>query len=411
MKTLIGILVMTSLLCLSLLNKFNSTDLTSNEHESDKRMLLYVCFLLPANVKLLTRAAQARGALKSTKNILVRQESIFHDLMNAYRDDENLESHKISVVLQDDNDPQSQEEVAFGSLLTMFWEEALKKHFTGNHHLVPVLDSLSGEDLFQILGRVLGHGLIHENYVPLRLSPACLSFILANTCSYQLSLSSFYQVMSKTEREVLLAALAEAKLCVECFSPRVERSLKTVLGSYGCKSLPPPYELDGCVPSIARSFLMHQPYWALCQIQETFCQSELDIAGITEDDIMHLYKVLSYDVPSILQRTVYVYSKSDDLEATEQKVKVAFEEYLHKLPNIALQKILHQWCGYDCLCAKQLFVTFTGDQELGKMFNQRESTLTLPSSCTAVDEISQLVSSHITIAAKMDTDNNWEYTL
>ena len=361
------------------------------------------------DVTLLARAAQARATLLSTKKISVRQESIFQDLINAYREDDTFENNRILVSFQDST--HSQDELAFGSLLSLFWEEAFKRHFTGSHHLVPVLDSYSEEDLFQILGRVLVHGLILENYVPLRFSPACLSFILANACSYQLSLSSFYQVLSKTEREVLLASLAEAKLGVDSFSPRVEKSLKIVLGSYGCKSLPPPYDLDGCVPNIARSFLLHQPYWPLCQIEETFCQSRLDMSGITENDIMQVYKVLSYDVPSIMQRIIYTHSSADDSETTELKVKVKFEEYLHKLSNNAVQRLLQQWCGYNCLCVKQLHVTFTGDQELVQMFNSREATLILPSACTSLEELSQLISGHMSTASKTDTTSNWEYTL
>lgn len=340
--------------------------------------------------------------------IVIRPDFVFADLLNAYREDESLENHKISVSVQDDSDPQ--EDVTFGSLLSLFWEEAFKKHFTGNHHLVPVLDPYSGEDLFQVLGRVLLHGIILENYVPLRLSPACLSFILANTCSYQLSLSSFYQVMSKTEREVLLAALAEAKLGNETFSPRVERSLKSVLGSYGCKTTPAPYDLDSCVPTVARSFLLHQPYWALCQIQETFCHSELDISGITEDDIMKVYKTLSYDVPSILERVTYLFSKPDKPDPSEQKVQSMFEEYLHKLSNSSLQKLLLQWCGYDCLCVKQLYITFCGQENSDTILDSRTSTLHLPPSCTSAEELSQLISSHVKSGNRMEVSGNWVYT-
>lgn len=360
----------------------------------------------------MTRASQAKEKLHSAKEVLVRPESIVADLINAYREDEDLENHHLKVILQDDSDPQNQEVLAFGSLLSMFWEEAFKKHFTGNHHLVPVLDPYCGEDLFQVLGRILVHGVILENYIPLRISPACLSFILANTCSIQLSLSSFYQVMSKTEREVLLAALAEAKLGVDNFSPRVERSLKTVLGSYGCKCLPMPYDLDNSVPNIARSFLLHQPYWALCQIQETFCQSDLDIAGITEEDIMQVYNVLSYDVPSILQRIVYNFSKEDDLESTEVKVKDMLEEFLHKLSNAAIQKLLQHWCGYDCLCVDKLNVTFNNkEQDSDNLFDPKTNTMHLPAAVTSVDELSQMILNHMTHRNNLETISNWEYTL
>ncbi|XP_052810194.1 uncharacterized protein LOC128238376 isoform X2 [Mya arenaria] len=362
------------------------------------------------STKLLKRAFESRSSLKSVKKIQVKAESIFTDLLNAYREDETLETHRLVVCIQDECGlPVS--DTSNSSVLVAFWDEAFKKHFTGNHHLVPTLDPSAGEDLFQIFGRVLVHGLIQESYLPLCFSPACLSFILANTCSDQLSLSSFYQAMSKTEREVLLAALAEAKLGLENFSPRIDRSIKTVLGSYGCKQLPQTYDLDSSIPNIAKSFLLHRPYWALCQIQEVFCQSEIDISGITEDDIIQVYKVLSPDVPSLLLRLKYIFSEADDERESEEKVKDIFEEYLHKLSETEVQKLLQHWCGYDCLCVELLSVRFQGEEPRKSMFDAKLSTMYLPSSVTSGQELSQFLDAQMSSVYTSESGSNWEYTL
>ncbi|XP_052243159.1 uncharacterized protein LOC127853073 isoform X2 [Dreissena polymorpha] len=357
-------------------------------------------------LRLMKMAMLARSKLKSTKKIQIKSESILSDMLNAYREDEVLETHRIVVCFQDDLTM----EIPTGSVFVMFWNEAFRKHFTGNHHLVPVLDPSAGEDLFQIFGRVLVHGLVQENYVPLRFSPACLAFVLANACSDQLSISSFYQVMSKTEREILLAALAEAKLNLHNLSPRIDRSLKTVLASYGCKRTPYSYELDSHVPGIARSFLLHQPYWALCQIQEVFCQSDMNISGLLEDDIITLYKVLSPDVTSLLHRTVYIYSTDGDSRKSEERVKDMFEEYLHKISLCDLSKLLQYWCGYDCLCVSEFSVKFMNDRPAKSAFEPRLSTLLLPSACTSVSELSAYLDSQMSSANVSETGSNWEYT-
>ena len=360
------------------------------------------------DIVLLNKANAARQTLKPKKTIQVHSDAIYTDILNAYREDETLESYRVVIHV---NNVGSADDNCTGAVLTRFWDEALNKHFTGTNHMVPALDSNTGEDLFQTLGRILVHGFVQENFVPLRISPACLAFILANTCSDQLILSSFFQVMSKTEREVVFAALAEAKLGVEKFSPRVYRSLKIILGSYGCSQIPAMHELEASVRNIARGFLLHRPYWPLCQIQEVFCQSELDMSAIDENDVIRLYNVLSSDVPNLLQRVKYTFSESSDARECEKNAQTVFEEYLHKISRHEIQKLLQNWCGFDCLCVKHLLVKFQSDDSPRKPFEQSLNTLWLPSSLTSVVELRHFLDDKMSSANLSDTSNGWEYTL
>jgi hypothetical protein len=357
-------------------------------------------------------ARDIKRRLKETKHLHIRPESLLIDLLNAYREDSALEKHKISICFQlhasqENGCMQPDDQINPSTLFAMFWEEAFRIHFTGTHHLVPLLDPSSSNDFFQVCGRILVHGLVLGNYFPVRFSPACLAALVTESCSDQLSLTSFYQVMSDSEKDVLETAIVELKSGAEHYSPKIERCVKVVLGSYGCKNIPDSFELDAAMISIAKTFLLYQPHWSLCQLRVGMSAAGFELAEISESDIIQLYQQLTPSVPTILQRVSY-HSEEPDSKS-EEKVKVLFEQYLHKISRNKLLKFLQQWSGFDCTCVPKLTVKLTSDESVS-VFSPRDHTVHLPQACTSIQELSQVFEEHIT-AIDSESKSTWEYTL
>lgn len=351
-----------------------------------------------------------KSRLNDTKHIHVRPDSLFTDFLNAYRDDTTLEQHNLSVCLQahslhDNACSEHDTHIETGTVFVTFWEEAFRKHFTGNNHMVPVLDPSSANDFFKICGRILVHGLVLENYFPVRLSPACLAMSVTEGCSVHLLLTSFYQVMYEAEKDVLEVAMAELRSGAEHFSGKIERCVKIVLGSYGFKNIPAPFELDAAMTGIARMFILYQPHWSLCQLRAGMIDAGLDIAEICEEDVLQLYQILAPTVSTLLQRVHYTSPCESTLITNVDKVKSFFEEYLHKMSKPSLLKLLQQWCGYDCLCIPKLTVRFA-DDDSDSVFSPKECTLRLPLVCTSFQEMTQVFE-----AINSESKNSWEYTL
>ncbi|XP_045197448.2 uncharacterized protein LOC123552120 [Mercenaria mercenaria] len=363
------------------------------------------------DVKILQMARDMRQHLKETKHIHIRPDSLFTDILNAYREDTSLEKHKISVCFQPHNSRengcvQNDDRMEPSTVFVSFWEEAFRNHFTGTHHLVPLLDPSSSNDFFQICGRILVHGLVFGNYFPIRFSPACLAALVTESCSDQLALTSFYQAMSESEKDVLETAIAELKSGAENYSAKIERCVKVVLGSYGCKNIPESFELDAAMISIAKTYLLYQPHWSLCQVRAGMSAAGFDLAELGEEDVIQLYQHLTPSVPTILQRVCYHPAESSK---SEDKVKVFFEQYLHKISRNALQKFLQQWCGFDCLCVRKLTVKFTDDESVS-VFTPKDNTVHLPQACTSLQEMSQVFEIHVPTITT-ESRNAWEYTL
>lgn len=355
-----------------------------------------------------------RHNLKETKQIHIRPESLFSDFLNAYREDDMLEKHKMSVGFQstNTNDTACSEHadvIENGTVFVMFWEEAFRKHFTGTHHLVPVLEPSSANDFFRICGRILVHGLVLENYFPVRFSPACLAALVTESCSDQLAISSFYQVMSESEKDVLEVAISELRAGAENYSAKIERCVKVVLGSYGCKNIPDSFELDAAITNIAKTFLLYQPHWSLCQLRAGMAAAGFKDEEISEEDIIQLYQILTPSVPTVLERVHYEKPDAESSGKSEDRVKLFFEQYLHKISRLSLQKLLQQWCGFDCLCISKLTVKFT-EEESGTLFTTKDRTLHLPRACTSLKELSQVFEINFP-AINIESKNTWEYTL
>ena len=358
-------------------------------------------------------ARDIKHRLLETKHLHIRPESLLADVLNAYRDDASLEKHMISVCFQhhasqENGCMQSDDQTDPSTIFAMFWEEAFRIHFTGTHHLVPLLDPSSSNDFFQICGRILVHGLVLGNYFPVRFSPACLAALVTESCSDQLALTSFYQVLSDSEKDVLETAIVELKSGAENYSSKIERCVKVVLGSYGCKNIPDSFELDAAMISIAKTFLLYQPHWSLCQLRVGMSTAGFGLAEISENDIIQLYQYLTPSVPTILQRVSY--QSEEPSSKSEEKVKVFFEQYLHKISRNRLQKFLQQWTGFDCTCVPKLTVKLTSN-ESASLFSPKDHTIHLPQACASLQELSQVFEDHNITTIDSESKNTWEYTL
>ena len=305
----------------------------------------------------------------------------------------------------EDSDISHDQDVDAGSILVMFWEEAFRRHFTGNQDQIPVIDPSVPDDLFTILGRVLVHGLVLENYLPLKFSPACLAYLLAGKSSDRLLLTSLYRLMSDSEKEVLESAMDEVRIEVENFSPQIDHGVKVILGSYGCRNIPCPGELDSSMANIAKTYLIRQTYWPLLNIKDGMQTAGPDLFTDTkEEDILSLYQVLAPSVPCIIQRLTYIFSSDSDLNEKEKKVKVYFEQYMYKLSKAALLRLLYQWCGYDCLCVTDLYVKFSSELDSNQpVFSTKQAMVCLPSACTSLDEFRELIESQLPSAGLLDS--------
>ena len=233
----------------------------------------HFAFCISDGICIFERVSQLRTNLKEEKRVHIKPENLFLDLVDMYRRDPSLEQHKLSVCFQmhqfaDDSSESHDDDVDTGSILVMFWEEAFRRHFTGNKDQIPVIDPTDPDDLFIILGRVLVHGLVLSNYLPIKFSPACLSYLLTGKCSDRLLLTSLYRLMSESEKEVLESAMDEVRMEVESFSPQIDHGIKVILGSYGCRKIPNPEELDSSMAGIAKCYLIRQIFWSLLKLKE-----------------------------------------------------------------------------------------------------------------------------------------------
>ena len=351
-----------------------------------------------------------RSKLKPSKRIHIKPENLFLDLLEIYRTDLSLEQHKLSVCFQvhqfaDDADDLHDEDVEAGSILVMFWEEAFRRHFTGNKDQIPVMDPSAPDDLFNILGRVLAHGLILDNYLPLKFSPACLTYLLVGKTSDRLLLTSLYRLMSESEKEVLESAMDEVRMDVESFSTQIDHGVKVILGSYGCRKIPSPLELDSSMANIAKTYLIRQIYWPLLKLKEGITAAGPCLFKDTsEEDILALYQVLAPSVSAIIERLTYIFSPESELHEMEKKVKSYFEQYMYKLSKTALLRLLYQWCGFDCLCVTEFYVKFSAESDsYVPIFSPKQAIICLPSASTSLEELRDLMESQLPSASLQDS--------
>ena len=129
------------------------------------------------------------------QKIEVQRANVFTTLLQMYRDDEELVNHALNVTFTGESG------VDLGGLtkelFTLFWVEANRELFTGEHYTVPYMPLHRQRNemwKFQVLGRVLAHtaallgslpGPIHRGPAGMGQQCQCLRLlqVLRQVCS------------------------------------------------------------------------------------------------------------------------------------------------------------------------------------------------------------------------------------
>ncbi|KAK3593205.1 hypothetical protein CHS0354_002732 [Potamilus streckersoni] len=347
-------------------------------------------------IKILQGARAQKSHLENTVIVSIRGDHLVEDVLKAYRQSTDLEKSNIKFHYPDNNDKgrtsQKYDDLDPGFTLVKFWDEAFRLFFKGDDEKVPILDPDFPDDIYLLLGRILAHGLILSNYWPMSFPSACASYILSDSCSDKLLLTSLYKLMKESEKAVLETALDEVKTSGS-LSLRTEICMKVFTRSYGCRSIPNAVNIESFILSVAKNVLVYQIFWPLVQIRDGIMRHSEDIFdNIEEDDVLSMYQALFPQLPAIIEKITYLFSNQTEISEKEKAVKACFEQYLFTLNRKELLSLLVKWTGYDCLCKGDLYVKFRGENEThSPVFQTHLSTLILPSTCVYSEDLKPIL--------------------
>lgn len=347
---------------------------------------------------LFMQLIDARNQLTSMRNIsMPSKASLVEDVFHMYRYDEDICNCCLNLASSEDVEPgDSTASLQAKIMFCTFWKKILHKYFSGSFEKYPVVCAESGGDLFEILGRILLHGLLLYGYWPIHFAKASACYVLTQIQNPTNLLKSFMNTLSEFELSVVNAAMKEARMLPPKFSKSLEERLITVLGKYGILNVPAPCDLMDTLQRIAQTVLIQRPYWALVKLSEgskKFSANSV-LNNLTEYDVDVLYQALIPDPATLIAKLQYEHCDIND-EATyllETKVRKQLEIYLWSISREQLELIVERWCGCDCLIAPKYYVTFSSESNSVAHFDSHQCLLVLSRRLVTHTEIADAVS-------------------
>ncbi|OWF41343.1 uncharacterized protein LOC110462617 [Mizuhopecten yessoensis] len=363
-----------------------------------------------AKSKLVVIAETYRGLLQNPLSVTIRKDHLVDDVIRLYRANPSFGNHHIRVFMNCDGYPSDQSNaIPAGTMFVMFWREVLHRFFQGNREYVPVVDLDMDEEFYVTIGRILYHGLVLFDYWPVRLAQACTAVILTEKCSDSQLTTSFYNVMSESEKKVVNEAKKEIRSNIAEFTLPVLRNLCRTLRFYGNVVKPQPCTFDDLILRLARYYLVRNSYWALSGISAGFISSfSGNLPVITEHDVFKLYARLSPNALTLFEKVNFIFSPTEHntcIDMEEKRTKMYLEVAIMKMTTDQMARMLTRWCYFDCLCADQLYTRFH-PQSVSEppMFDPDTRTLNVSSVYSSQEEFTALLMSRLDESVDVTAD-------
>ncbi|GAB1605396.1 uncharacterized protein LOC115221967 [Argonauta hians] len=347
------------------------------------------------NSELFQRISLIKQTLSETRNLKMDKRSIVGNLLELYRSEHTICNYDIRVTFNNDpnltlsNDPSFQTRHMF----CVFWKKIFNNNFVGNEEFYPVISPEAEDDMFEILGRILAHGLILCNYWPTQFSLASATYMLCEGCSDDLILKSFTNCLSGFEQRIVVSALMESRSHVgePSFSSTLQTNLLAFLWTNGCCQMEHPSQLPSVLLNIAKSFLIYQPYWALVKLKKGMehCCNRI-FNDCLQSDVEGLYKTLAPEPSQICSLVKYEFSQEESLQEIEKTLQTYLEKLLWELSLVELADLLQLWTGVNCLSQQALFVKFVSPADQ-LMFQNHKSLLRIPRKIQTFNEFKESI--------------------
>ena len=136
-------------------------------------------------------------------------------------------------------------------MISAFWKEAYAKFFEGSNLLIPILNPHIELSVYPIFSRIISHAYLIAGYLPVHTTlPTLINILLGPKPLFsRILLEVFVDYVSAQERLLIKEALSLRT--ASKFSDNIKQKVLNILSRFGCRQLPTPANLTGCIEDIA----------------------------------------------------------------------------------------------------------------------------------------------------------------
>ncbi len=241
-----------------------------------------------------------------------------------------------------------------------FWASAYESHFDGSNVLVPLMQAGMEQTTFVQFGRVLAHGFLTCQMLPIRIAFPTLACSLISTSvaiSDRILLTTFLDFLAPYEGEIISEALTEADHPdVKDFSQK--SAVESILGRFGARKLPSKGNLRNLIRDIAELLFVIQPLPACHLMHSGIPPKHVEFwSSLTTDELYAMYQGMAVSAKRIANSFVEPSTYSNP---NEERVYGYLLQCIGNLPQEELSLFLRFVTGSSVFCNWPIYITFNG---------------------------------------------------
>ena len=236
------------------------------------------------------------------------------------------------------------------NMFSGFWEEAAKRVFDGSNLLIPAIHPEI--EVFPTLGRVLSHGFLACNYLPVVITfPTLVSVLLGpNTVvPDSILLSIFTDLLTDLELRILREAIG----CKSPFNQEL-MNLIDVLARFGCKEISTNETIRTVLTRISHYELLSKPLSAVTlmnsgipSVHKAWWQRK------SVDELHQLYMALTATPAKVLQ---VIYAETSNL--SEERMMNYLTQFIGGMKQEMVRRVLRFTTGSSVCLSRSINIVF-----------------------------------------------------
>ena len=200
----------------------------------------------------------------------IKRNNIFADVISIYRQD-IVREYPLFIGYESEN--AIDEGGVSRDMLSAFWEAAYQTLFDGANILVPFIYPSTDLAMFSVLGRIISHGYLASEFLPIRISfPSLPSMLLGSALAdipKSFQLDALMDYISASERDKLKSAL---RCKGTSFSVEMRSALVSTLSRFDCRDMPTPSNLADLIVKVARHEFNCKPIGVIAMIHSSILE-------------------------------------------------------------------------------------------------------------------------------------------
>lgn len=280
----------------------------------------------------------------------IRRSHLYDDVIKLYQYQPLTEEYPLRIRFE------GERAMDYGGVsrdMSGFWEQAYQNVFDGCGLLTPVIHPQIDMQVLPIIGRILSHGYLVANFLPIRIAfPSLACMLLGPTVIIpdSILLDTFPDCLSEYEAGIIRECLG----CTAPFGANLEGRVMDVLSWFGCREVPSYCNMRKVIIEVAKYEFVVKLLAAITMMSTGIPHSHAAFwSGKSVEEFHSLYLGLTATSAKIVEII-----DCDPADKNEERVLGYLKQYVGSMAQDKVRRFLRFTTGSSVCMTRKISIIF-----------------------------------------------------